>query len=172
MPPTALRTALLSFGLAACIDGDKGGDSGASAASGDMAQAFVDAHNAVREGVGVPALSWSDALGRSAGVWAQALADNDCAFEHDTQQEYGENLWWSSWDPTADEVVGAWADEVAFYDYDSNTCEQGQMCGHYTQVVWSTTERVGCGKAVCAGGEVIWNCRYDPPGNWVGERPY
>ena len=32
--------------------------------------------------------------------------------------------------------------------------------GHFTQVVWASTQKLGCGSA---GGYVT--CRYDPPGN-------
>ena len=41
------------------------------------------------------------------------------------------------------------------------------------------TVRIGCGKATCqdnapwgSGAWEIWVCNYDPPGNWVGEKPY
>ena len=69
-------------------------------------------------------------------------------------------------------MVDAWASEVVYYDYESNSCDRGEMCGHYTQLVWSTTERVGCAMATCADGSEIWMCDYDPPGNYVGEWPY
>ena len=45
------------------------------------------------------------------------------------------------------------------------------MCGHYTQIVWETTQKVGCAKIQCDGFD-LWVCNYDPPGNWVGEKPY
>ena len=32
------------------------------------------------------------------------------------------------------EPVDDWHKEVQDYDYDSNTCQPGKMCGHYTQV--------------------------------------
>ncbi len=44
-------------------------------------------------------------------------------------------------------------------------------CGHYTQVVWHSTETVGCGKASC-GSEEVWLCNYNPSGNWFGQKPY
>ena len=76
---------------------------------------------------------------------------------------------------TPEEVVGAWASEDAFYDYDANACAADQQCGHYTQIVWRETERVGCGASTCTidGFDgLFWVCNYDPPGNFVGERPY
>jgi hypothetical protein len=78
-------------------------------------------------------------------------------------------------------VVRAWADEVADYDYENNSCVTGEQCGHYTQVVWRTTTRVGCATKVCTKNSPFgaqaptwqyWVCNYDPPGNYQGQRPY
>ncbi len=71
-------------------------------------------------------------------------------------------------------MVQAWTSEVAWYDYDSNTCSApaGQSCGHYTQIVWADSLRIGCGRALCDDGWEIVTCNYDPPGNWAGEWPY
>jgi pathogenesis-related protein 1 len=66
-------------------------------------------------------------------------------------------------------VVGAWAGESRNYDYASNKCRG--VCGHYTQIVWAGTREVGCAVAT-GGGRQVWVCNYDPPGNWIGKRPY
>ena len=68
-----------------------------------------------------------------------------------------------------DFVVSTWRAEAQDYDYASNTCRK--VCGHYTQVVWASTKQLGCGVARDSKREV-WVCNYDPPGNWVGKRPY
>jgi pathogenesis-related protein 1 len=61
----------------------------------------------------------------------------------------------------------------------SNGCSG--VCGHYTQIVWRSSQRLGCGVAVCTTGSPwgspspSWTyvvCNYDPPGNYVGQRPY
>ncbi|XVF08006.1 hypothetical protein REPUB_Repub06bG0188000 [Reevesia pubescens] len=60
-----------------------------------------------------------------------------------------------------------------FYDPKSNTCAKGEMCGHYTQVLWKDTVRVGCARVKCCNGKgfyVIYN--YDPPGNYINEHPF
>ncbi|MEM6522020.1 MAG: CAP domain-containing protein, partial [Cyanobacteria bacterium P01_C01_bin.70] len=44
-------------------------------------------------------------------------------------------------------VVAAWVAEKADYDYASNSCASGKVCGHYTQIVWRETTAVGCGVA-------------------------
>ena len=66
-----------------------------------------------------------------------------------------------------------WASERADYDYTHNSCAKGRICGHYTQVVWRTTTTVGCAIAVCEDtSEQVWVCHYQPPGNWIGKKPY
>ena len=76
-------------------------------------------------------------------------------------------------------AVEMWAAEDEFYDYASNSCESGEVCGHYTQIVWRSSENLGCGIKLCNAGSPFgggsWTfvvCNYDPPGNWVGQKPY
>lgn len=45
------------------------------------------------------------------------------------------------------------------------------MCGHYTQMVWATTRRVGCAKKQCPRGDYIV-CEYFPGGNVEGLLPF
>src|ERR1035437_5741567 len=91
-------------------------------------------------------------------------------FSHRPNSPYGENLFEIRGGVASpQEVVEAWASEARDYDYRSNRCH-GQ-CGHYTQIVWRNTKSAGC--AVARGGRrEIWVCSYDPPGNYVGQRPY
>ena len=190
-PMTISHQLVAALGLlsvaSGCIEpkADSGADSAAVEGGGDSSGSgsndgepadmvgMIAAHNAVRATVGVPDLVWDDALAEIAAEWAAGLATNGCVMEHDYSSPYGENIYWSSFESTVDQVVTAWASEVAFYDYDANSCDAGEQCGHYTQLVWNTTERVGCAKVTCPsdGGE-IWMCDYDPAGNWVGEKPY
>ncbi|XP_078436398.1 pathogenesis-related protein 1A-like [Wolffia australiana] len=72
-----------------------------------------------------------------------------CTLQH-SQGPYGENLYMGYGD--AAEVVGTWVGESHYYDPSSNQCISGQVCGHYTQVVWGDTQRVGCGRSQCSSG--------------------
>lgn len=157
--------------------------------------AWLDPHNAVRAGTfpGVtvspapspplPALTWSAAAAAVAQAWADG-----CVYQHNAGRgadgtPRGENIAASSpgyW-PTPADVVGAWGSEWAFYTYASNACAAGEQCGHYTQLVWRGTLRVGCARASCSVNSPFgpsfptWEyfvCDYEPPGNWVGQRPY
>src|SRR5690606_23946261 len=92
-------------------------------------------------------------------------------------RKYGENLAWNIVTPAfaLGAFVGspkiaslAWSDEGRDDNYERNDCKAGEQCGHFTQVVWKTSERFGCGFEVCYSGtrqSEIWVCNYDPPGN-------
>ncbi len=132
-------------------------------------QLLVDTHNEWRAEVGVAALSWDPQLAKVAAEWARALKQKKCAFEHSTFK-YGENLFMgTSGAFDAKYVVDSWGSEKDDYNYDKNKCSS--VCGHYTQMVWQSTTKVGCAKITCDGMD-IWVCEYDPPGNYVGQKPY
>ncbi|OQW92036.1 MAG: hypothetical protein BWK79_15550 [Beggiatoa sp. IS2] len=134
---------------------------------------MVAAHNVWRQKVSVPDLTWSDEAAKVAQGWADSLKEQGCDMKHNPNRgPYGENIYWSSgFTPTSKDVVDAWGNEISDYNYATNSCASGKMCGHYTQVVWRDTQQVGCGKASC-GNQQIWVCNYSPPGNYIGEKPY
>ncbi|KAG2238099.1 hypothetical protein Bca52824_092672 [Brassica carinata] len=102
--------------------------------------------------------------------YANQLAAGPCSLEH-SSGPYGENLAMGSGDMSA-QAVAMWIDEKSYYDYYSNSCH-GSACGHYTQVVWRGSARLGCGKGMCASGASIIVCNYhDPAGNYIETKPY
>jgi pathogenesis-related protein 1 len=139
------------------------------AAPSSLARDMLAAHNAVRARVRMAPLEWSDRLAAGSREWANTLLARH-QFAHSPHPAYGENLFDIMGAPASSaQVVDAWAAESRNYDYRSNTCKG--VCGHYTQIVWGDTKQVGCG--VARGGQrEVWVCKYDPPGNWIGRRPY
>jgi hypothetical protein len=161
--------------------GMTGSTSSGSMGNGEPAamNGMTAAHNAARASVNpapatpMPPLTWSPDV----AAVAQAYAEQ-CVFQH-SQGSYGENLYATTGGGTPQDVVSSWVSEVADYDYASNSCAGGKACGHYTQVVWANSLNLGCGMAFCtvnspfgSGPWEMWVCNYDPPGNWVGEKPY
>jgi hypothetical protein len=155
--------------------GTGAGSSGEPAA----VEGITAAHNAARASVNpapdapMPPLAWDAEL----AAVAQAYAD-ECIWEH-SGGPYGENLYAAAGQlASPEQVVDSWVSEVADYNYGSNSCSG--VCGHYTQVVWADSLRLGCGVTNCTTGSPFggfdawqnWVCNYDPPGNWVGEKPY
>jgi pathogenesis-related protein 1 len=149
-------------------------------------QEVVAAHNKWRAEVGVGKLSYSPDLARSAQKWADNLKkSNQCHMRHSKPEgKYGENIYWASaivWSSGRRELqkipsskpVDSWGSERQDYDYATNSCKPGKMCGHYTQMVWKSTTKVGCAIAVCEDTQdQVWVCQYQPAGNWVGSKPY
>ncbi|CAI0443865.1 unnamed protein product [Linum tenue] len=138
----------------------------------DSPQDYVDAHNAARSAVGVGPVSWDARLASYAQSYADQRAAADCRLVH-SGGPYGENLAWSSGELSGADAVAMWVGERADYDYNSNGCAPGKQCGHYTQVVWRSSTGIGCAKANCSGGRGTFViCSYNPPGNYVGQKPY
>lgn len=137
------------------------------------AEEFLAAHNRARSKVDVAPLQWSSELEATARRYGEKQRDeHQCAMVH-SRGPYGENLFWGygkRYTPT--DAVRSWEDERKDYHYESNSCTPGKVCGHYTQLVWADTKRVGCAVIACHDGATFIICNYDPPGNFVGERPY
>jgi pathogenesis-related protein 1 len=143
------------------------------------AQAFLAAHDSHRAAVDpapstpLPAMRWSDEL----AAHARSVA-SQCRFEH-SQTDYGENLSARTGTATPAEIVLDWVAEREHYDAKRNRCEPGEVCGHYTQVVWRESTELGCATVSCSSGSPFgggdWAmtvCNYAPAGNYSGQRPY
>ena len=144
---------------------------------------IIRIHNAVRAEVGTASLKWNCDLAKFSQSWANADT-----FEHSTQQQReqiikggvaGENL---AIDSGSTALMAAlnkgWIDEKQFWNNNSNACATGKVCGHYTQMVWKTTNEIGCGiirNSKKLGDEFqssYFVCTYYPGGNVGGEKPY
>lgn len=142
-----------------------------------MTEAILSAHNQYRTELGVPPLVWSDALASNAQEWADYLASlggNELKHAENTGQ--GENLWLGTAGfYSYTDMVKSWGEEQQYFIGgtfpDVSSTGNWSDVGHYTQVVWGETTEVGCGMAT-AGGNNILVCRYNPPGNFIGESVY
>jgi pathogenesis-related protein 1 len=163
--PRLAQSAFLLF-AAGALAGQPHGEPALDA----FARGMLEQHNAVRARMRLPRLEWSTKLALHAREWARTLAA-ERVFLHRPHNAFGENLFQiTDGAATPEQVVGAWAAEGTAFDYPSGGC-RGSMCGHYIQLVWRDTRRVGCARARGAAREV-WVCNYDPPGNVDGEKPY
>lgn len=64
------------------------------------------------------------------------------------------------------------------YGQESPDMSNFESWGHFSQIVWATTTKVGCATQYCSGGlantgsnvpPYFTVCNYDPPGNYAGE---
>jgi hypothetical protein len=127
---------------------------------------LLAAHNRERVALGVPTLEWDAGLARDAQAWAAQLARRG-TMVHAADTDEGENLWaGTSRQYAPEEMVGLWLAERCDYrpGIFPNVSKTGDFAavGHYTQVIWRTTTRVGCAIAD-NGREEFLVCRYAGP---------
>ena len=121
----------------------------------------LSAHNQYRATHHASKLEWDDTLSN----YAQRYA-SQCRFEH-SHGPYGENL--ATGYPSLQAAMQAWYNEKKLYSH-SNP-QFAKTTGHFTQVVWKATTKIGCGYVACNGlhgtpGNYLV-CEYNPPGNVV-----
>jgi pathogenesis-related protein 1 len=147
------------------------GKAAGSKMSAADAKALVDHHNKARVAVGVKPLKWSATLAANAQKWADHLASTTCQMQHSSDGVYGENLYrGTAGHFSASDASKAW--EAEKKDYDGPLTRSNlKAVGHYTQMVWRETTRIGCGEVTCAKNLLVV-CNYDPPGNYLGRKGY
>ncbi|KAG0468750.1 hypothetical protein HPP92_018078 [Vanilla planifolia] len=122
--------------------------SAAVAAGQNAPNDFIAPHNSARAAVNVGPMTWNATVAAYAEQYAN-YRSGSCDLVH-SSGPYGENLFSGTGrDWSAADAVRAWVDEGKDYDYASNSCAAGKVCGHYTQVVLGRVDRPRlCGRAV------------------------
>ncbi|KAJ8390203.1 hypothetical protein AAFF_G00109420 [Aldrovandia affinis] len=145
--------------------------------------ALLDYHNHARSQVFPPAANmeymlWDERLAKEAESWASR-----CIWDHGpphTMRYMGQNLSINSGRyRSVIDLVRSWQEEKNYFSY-PNKCS-GPVCTHYTQMIWATSNKMGCAINRCSNMNVYgsaWKqavllvCNYSIKGNWVGEAPY
>ncbi|MBL4637560.1 MAG: Fis family transcriptional regulator [Kofleriaceae bacterium] len=159
------------------LKGGSGGGGGGGPVAGEPTelQGITSAHNLVRSAHGVVDIVWDNEVAAIAQAWADNCEWGHNAGRSDDYPGYvGENIYGASFVSSGAAVVESWASEEADYNYANNSCAVGKVCGHYTQVVWAKSLKLGCAVANCpniaTSNFVV--CNYSPGGNFNGEPPY
>lgn len=130
-------------------------------------------HNVARAQFGSKPLVWDPELARGAAAYAQQLTTlGRVHAPRDGRKDIRENLLQSlrgGRSPKA--MVGVWIEERRYFRPgifpDVSTTGNWADVGHYTQMIWPTTTRLGC--AIHSDARYDWTvCRYSPPGNRDG----
>ncbi|CDS43758.1 cysteine rich secretory protein LCCL [Echinococcus multilocularis] len=120
-------------------------------------------------------------LERLADKWVKK-----CIYEHpnSTQypeyRDYGQNLvLFGGESRNLVQMAAKWWEEVKDFSYERNKCAPRKVCHHYIQMVWSTSNELGCAVKRCDHLRPDWPppvyllaCQYKPPGNYMGIKPY
>ncbi|XP_037375752.1 cysteine-rich secretory protein 2-like [Talpa occidentalis] len=144
---------------------------------------IVNKHNELRKSVAPPAsnmlkMEWNKEAAKNAQKWA-----NKCTLQHSNPEERktntkcGENLYMSSDPAPWSDAIQSWYDESNNFIYGKGPKSSDAVVGHYTQLVWYSSYRVGCGVAYCpnqADLKYFYVCQYCPAGNILSKKntPY
>jgi len=181
--------------LQACSGGSKsasGGNTGTH--TNPLGQAlmdeFVAAHNAARSGTltpppspALPPVSWDQTLGDSAYDYlSKCPGGNVDLAPHNANRtgdykalggtdSVGENIYAGTVAVSPTDAVDTWMSEASKYDYNTNDIN---AAGHYTQVVWRASVRIGCAIVNCPNYKYSNTilCDYAPAGNNTNQKPY
>lgn len=158
---------LLAAALSSAGEATAEVDSACGGAS--FAQDMLATHNQYRAQHGAPNVVLDPAASASAQKWADNLARTE-DFVHSKGSGNGENLA-AIWGErhTGFSATKAWYDEIKDYDFDTPTGFSMET-GHFTQVVWKASTKLGVGVACNVGGRggqyVV--AHYNPGGNMTG----
>ena len=149
---------------------------GAQSFASQFPARIIAAHNAERMRAGVAPLVWDNALGAAAAQYAQQMALTS-RFAHSSRAArpgVGENLWMGSRGVySVEAMVGGWSSEKRWFRAGlfPNVSRTGNWAdvGHYTQMIWPATTRIGCALASTPRTDYLV-CRYANKGN-VDGRP-
>ncbi|XP_023567704.1 cysteine-rich secretory protein 3-like [Octodon degus] len=146
----------------------------------EVQKEIVNKHNELRRAVSPKAsnmlkMEWSSAAAEKAQGWA-----NQCKHGHSSKAyqklnvSCGENLFKSNVPFSWSAAIQSWYNENKDFTFGEGPKPPTAVVGHYTQVVWYSSFRVGCGTAYCPNFPRLkysMVCEYCPAGNFE-ERLY
>eukprot|EP01123_Difflugia_compressa_P007213 TRINITY_DN197_c0_g1_i5.p1 TRINITY_DN197_c0_g1~~TRINITY_DN197_c0_g1_i5.p1 ORF type:complete len:377 (-),score=52.56 TRINITY_DN197_c0_g1_i5:122-1225(-) len=141
-------------------------------------QVWIEPQNAARATYGLPALVVDPYLAQLAQQYTDtcvyalpdrtALATAYRTLTGLTAPTFGRNLGKASRGSAKPTI---WLDQKSSWTCSSNTCS-GSLCGIWTQIIWATSTKIGCGLSSCPNNEDIFVCIYTPAGNTNGVHPF
>ena len=139
-------------------------------------QEILVLHNVFRCMHDVPLLEWDTSSATTAQPWADngVYEHSSSDFRNQGSEICGENLAWGYPTRTGLGSTQAWYDEIGDTDgglglAESIYSDSGKALGHYTQVVWKTSTRLGCGVGRATVNNLkgdYWVCQYCSVGNY------
>ena len=127
-------------------------------------------HNYRREMHQVGSLERDKELEKIAQKYSEKLAADNKGLIH-SDNGYGENLFYC-WSSRGICVTGKyaseeWYSEISDYDYSNPGFKSGT--GHFTQMIWKGSQKIGCGAACDSNNKCYVTCNYSPAGNYLSQ---
>ncbi|PWN52860.1 PR-1-like protein, partial [Violaceomyces palustris] len=157
----------------ATVSGSSSSNSTNSTTLNTFTSSILSQHNTYRSKHKVGSLSWDATIAAT----AQTQADS-CVYGHPSNLKTGQNIFagtGTSW--TSKDASDSWYNEVTSYDFSNPGFSSST--GHFTQMVWKGTTKLGCAISTsCTGSQLGFGgigskssyivCNYMSPGNVQG----
>ncbi|XP_071502492.1 Golgi-associated plant pathogenesis-related protein 1-like [Diadema antillarum] len=157
------------------MGGCQSSDQGMGAYRSKFRRDALKAHNKYRAEHGAPALKIDSKINKYAQKWAETCAKKS-QLAHRSEHQYGENIHYAFDSRGTENITGemaskAFYDEINNYNFSNPGFTSGT--GHFTQLVWKSSLRVGIGVAVNPQNknQVFSVFNYEPAGNVQGQFP-
>uniref|UniRef100_A0A098M199 Cysteine-rich secretory protein 1a n=1 Tax=Hypsiglena sp. JMG-2014 TaxID=1550645 RepID=A0A098M199_9SAUR len=143
----------------------------------EIQRKIVNTHNNYRRSVSPTAsnmlrMEWYSEAAANAERWAY-----QCYYGHSPNSDRildgiqcGENIYMSSNPVGWAEIMQSWYDEHTNFIFGVGANPRGSVTGHYTQIVWYKSYRIGCAAYYCPSSlyNYFYVCQYCPAGNFEG----
>ncbi len=116
----------------------------------EFKERIVAAHNAKRALHGDQDVSWDTEMAEDGQTFADDFDCNSQGNIEHSSYSYAENIAYGFTTPEA--VVEAWYSEISYYNWDDPAASDYEKVGHFENVVWNTTTKIGCGLNMCSNG--------------------
>ncbi|VDL79275.1 unnamed protein product [Nippostrongylus brasiliensis] len=172
-----------------CSDADK--------MTNSVRKAFLLMHNKLRSRVARGKITGKDGPVPKAARMLKMVYDckvektamrhaKKCKFQHSKKNErpgLGENIYQvqgmkKSFEESANASSQAWFDEIKDPGMPKDNVltlavfNRPKQIGHYTQMVWQKSFRLGCAVVDCGNTRYFTVCQYGPAGNFIGKKLY
>lgn len=129
---------------------------------------ILDHVNRLRYIHSVPPVTWSSTMAAQAQTWTNNMAMKK-RLSH-SNYAYGENIAivynLGTLSKNVNAAIDAWYAEGVRYNYSSQAPDRSVL--HFSQLVWSSTLRIGASVSTSSNGYVYVAMEFDPPGNYAG----
>uniref|UniRef100_A0A0N5AIY1 SCP domain-containing protein n=1 Tax=Syphacia muris TaxID=451379 RepID=A0A0N5AIY1_9BILA len=136
----------------------------------------IEYHNIYRRLHGAAPLDYDDRIESYARNWSDKLVNRFACIEHDPMRRYGENIFFYAATVLPNESALA---RMALHSFYTESNGYDYKTGHFTQLIWKNTKRLGIGVSIGHWlNQYANNCmpkfpafvvyvvvKYDPPGN-------
>jgi len=141
-------------------------------------QSLLKSVNDFRAKHGVPPLTIDPKLVTAAKARAQVVSTYNGLDENHqgADPNLGENMYWGASSATqpgpATDATTSWYGEITGYNFTTATSNPGSVTGHFTQLVWKATTKIGAARA-CGQGPQYYEtyivAEFSSAGNYDGQ---